>query len=90
MATAILALNNMFGKVSMFCVVITVTIIPMLQDIQCMHQDNTAKQAITQYCWVSGTYTVPGRYDVGAGLGVEAGNCWLNGTKGLAWYKMGF
>jgi len=52
MATALLALNNMFGK-----------------DIQCIDQSHgKSHQAITQYCWVTGTFTVPGRQDVGAGL----------------------
>eukprot|EP00092_Neocalanus_flemingeri_P023947 GFUD01025978.1.p1 GENE.GFUD01025978.1~~GFUD01025978.1.p1 ORF type:complete len:471 (+),score=106.96 GFUD01025978.1:85-1497(+) len=68
MTTAILALNDMFGK-----------------DIQCMSHDGEAAQAITQYCWVSGTYTVPGRQDTGQGLGLEDKSCSLKGGNGLRW-----
>ena len=47
LATALLSLNDMFGK-----------------NIQCRGYDKgvvkEAPQAVTQYCWVSGTFTVPG------------------------------
>jgi hypothetical protein len=60
MSTAILALNDMFGQVSM--VRGNMLVMVMLQDIQCHHlTEGKADKAITQYCWVSGTFTVPGR-----------------------------
>jgi len=47
LSTALLSLNDMFGK-----------------NIQCMGYKNgkvqEADSAVTQYCWVTGTYTVPG------------------------------
>jgi len=47
LATALLALNNFFGK-----------------EIQCFDNEmGKAKDAITQYCFVTGTFTVPGRSD---------------------------
>eukprot|EP00092_Neocalanus_flemingeri_P081878 GFUD01102374.1.p2 GENE.GFUD01102374.1~~GFUD01102374.1.p2 ORF type:complete len:108 (+),score=28.99 GFUD01102374.1:70-393(+) len=47
LATALLSLNELFGS-----------------NIQCKGYDNgkvkKAPGAVTQYCWVSGTFTVPG------------------------------
>ena len=59
MSTAILALNDMFGQVSM--VRGNMLDMVILQDIQCHGIDGKADKAITQYCWISGTFTVPGR-----------------------------
>ena len=62
MSTALLGLNDMFGKVR-----ITNDSVEgddddvSVQDIQCHHQDDLADKAVTQYCWISGTFTVPGR-----------------------------
>lgn len=62
------------------------------QDIQCHGIDGKADKAITQYCWISGTFTVPGRQDMGAGLGVEAGCCSLENQpdRGMCWDNASF
>jgi len=57
LATALLALDNFFGK-----------------EIQCFdNQRGTAQNAITQYCFVTGTFTVPERTD-GRLLGADESN----------------
>jgi len=75
MSTAILGLNDMFGK-----------------DIQCHSQEKPADKAVNQYCWISGTFTVPGRQDPGTGLavGADGGECSLGNGVEMLWDGAGF